>query len=111
MAKVQEEKLPKTFKTKFIKALKSGEYNKGMGRLRSDDDGEITWCCLGVAADICGIKNLGTKDFIEKGLNMKGISKVPNILKGRVGIAEELAELNDKSDSFEPVIEYIEKNL
>lgn len=114
MAKIQEGKLPKAFKTKWIKALKSDKYLKGSGTLCRDNsnaDQGFTWCCLGVAADICGMKNLGNFDFIQIGKKMKGISKVPKILKGTAGTAETLANINDKSTSFNPVIEYIEKNL
>ena len=33
---------------KWVKALRSGDYKQGHGRLRTDD----TFCCLGVACDL-----------------------------------------------------------
>lgn len=38
---------------KWIKALRSGKYNQARGLLREvTDDGEVTYCCLGVACDL-----------------------------------------------------------
>lgn len=42
---------------KWIKALRSGRYEQGISRLRTDD----SYCCLGVACDISGLgKWVGT---------------------------------------------------
>lgn len=41
--------LDKEFTKKWITALKSGEYQQGVGQLC---DGEPTYCCLGVACKI-----------------------------------------------------------
>ena len=41
----------KQFLTKWIAALRSGEYEQGYSQLRKGD----TFCCLGVACDISGV--------------------------------------------------------
>jgi hypothetical protein len=107
-------KLPKVFKKQWLKALKSGDYKQGTGSLISrNSNQENTYCCLGVAAHMCGSGDsiLRCKYFIKKGEGLRGISKIPDILKGDSGLPETLAQLNDAEDNFELVIEFIENNL
>lgn len=40
---------------KWIKALRSGEYRQGVGRLALRKDGQTSYCCLGVACVVLGI--------------------------------------------------------
>jgi hypothetical protein len=115
------EKLPVAFKAKFLKALRSGKYKKGKSYLvNQTKDNETVWCCLGVAGNICGVKNFGGNQFLSfkneqtgKRSSLRGLSKVPKILKGNVTgtVPVYLASLNDKTKTFEQVIEWIEKNL
>ena len=108
-------KLPVTFKRQWLKALRSGKYDKGVGYLKQETPGKCKWCCLGVAADICNVK--GIKDdlqYIQRKKGLRGITKVPNILIGDANennIVNRLVNLNDKNKTFEKVITWIEKNL
>lgn len=43
-------------KDKWLDALKSGRYTQGTGRLRRIDNGRLTYCCLGVLGEVCGLK-------------------------------------------------------
>lgn len=44
------QKMNPEWKTKWLEALRSGEYSQGTTRLRRSDD---TYCCLGVLVDLC----------------------------------------------------------
>jgi hypothetical protein len=114
------EKLPAAFKKKWLKALKSGKYIKGTGLLKQIDNGETKWCCLGVAGDICGVKNFGSSQYLfsksnmtDKRSSLRGLANVPKTIRGHWedSVAEKLAKLNDNSKSFDKVIKWIEKNL
>lgn len=99
-------KLPKAFKAKWLKALKSGKYKKGKDRLK---DAEGGFCCLGVACAMTGMSHFGDKQVISEFYR-----KVPKILRGCANdnaIVEWLVFLNDNNNTFEPVINYIEENL
>ncbi len=104
-------KLPKAFKAKWLKALKSGKFKKGKEYLESDN----RYCCLGVACKISGAIISGNPNYIQNDEygKIKGIRKVPLILRGyyHYSVSETLATLNDKNETFKEVIEYIEKEL
>lgn len=53
----------KTLKNKWLKALRSGEYAQGVGRLRTNKD---EFCCLGVLCDISGKGVWEDQTFIPK---------------------------------------------
>lgn len=102
--------LPKNFKTKFLKALRSGEYPQGQDRLT---DG-VKYCCLGVACEVAGVKKIPKNyQFIPSAIAdpKKQFKKVPQILKGDQSVPRELAHLNDDGKSFKEIADYIEANL
>ena len=109
--KVKDVKLPKAFKIKWLKALRSGDYLQSTHFLQTD----AGYCCLGVA---CRIEHPKMK---LKGLKVIKGSKfhVPNILKGDDAdslnsyniIVDKLASMNDAGKSFKQIANYIEKNL
>lgn len=116
------EKLTKTLKKQWIKALKSGDYPKGSGHLKAKEEvngkQQYTYCCLGVLGEICGVKGLTSDNLQNEYLDfrankgvLKGKTKVPIILQGNKGLAEDLANLNDSTNTFKEVIAYIDKNL
>lgn len=116
--KVENVKLPKAFKTKWLKALRSGKYPKGTGWLESDGK----FCCLGVAVRMQHPKlslHGGTikEGCIGYGTRMRDIN-VPSCIKGEYNeshkyseIVDSLIDLNDQNNSFEEVISFISRKL
>lgn len=49
-------KFTNEIKTKWLNALKSGQYLQGRAKLKYDNDGIIYHCCLGVLAEVCNIQ-------------------------------------------------------
>ena len=109
--KKKVEKLPKAFKTKWLKALRSGDFKQTTGELQ-DSEG---YCCLGVA---CRIQHPRMKlegiGYISKGgfKRLRDVN-VPKLIKGEDEnpIASKLAGMNDQGESFKTIADYIEKNL
>jgi len=103
-------KLPKVFKRKWLKALRSGEYEQGKSVLRNSKN---EYCCLGVAAHICGVISITGKQFIELESGIIGISKIPELLIGDLdnAIVRKLSIMNDCGESFNKIADYIEKYL
>jgi hypothetical protein len=107
-------KLPKAFKKKWLKALRSGKYTQGTEALRSvSKECGTTYCCLGVACHVAGASGIKNKELIENcnGTRIKSINKVPVILRGDLGIPIVLANLNDKGKTFEQLADLIEEKL
>jgi hypothetical protein len=114
--KMEDVRLPKEFKEKWIAALRSGKFKQGSGYLQDGDE----YCCLGVACriahpkmDIQKLCLIGVDDFGES--KIKKI-KVPSIIKGgdtpsENKIVSRLTKMNDKGKSFKTIANYIEKNL
>ena len=125
-------KLPKRFKDKWVKALRSGKYKQDKSKLLKYKeeviDGKIKYiskfCCIGVACIINNvekniIKNqaLISLDDFEKEL-FKNFN-VPNILKGSVDenpLVSKLIQLNDGTNEKNPktfnyIASYIERYL
>jgi len=107
-------RLPKSFKNKWIKALRSGEYEQDRGHLQTNDG----YCCLGVACRIMHPKmNLNFGDISEYNFGKKKLEniKVPKLLKTyseKNPVTEILINLNDeKNYSFKKIATWIEKNL
>ena len=104
-------KLPKTFKKRWVRALRSGRFIQSTGIL-ADENGS---CCLGVAGIICGIKHdvLATgglyKDTVEL-QEMAAKHRIPKVLIEE-GIRGELTEMNDNGTPFPEIADYIEENL
>ncbi len=104
-------KLSKSVKKAWIQALESGEYQKGIGALCNEDE---EYCCLGVLAEELGTLEVSINSSIGKGYLGKAYMLLRNgsdwdYLPEKV--QEKLADINDKSDTFEPVVDYIKKNL
>lgn len=121
----------KTFKKAWIKALRSGEYRQGTGRLVNDND---EFFCLGVAANLL-IKDGSTKGkWIEndglgwvfgRSLNEWSRDCITNggscpvwlceVLNNEGGdafnVEERLMNLNDDGKSFKSIADWIEKYL
>ena len=116
----KEGKLPKAFKNKWLKALKSGDYKQGHAALKYVHQAyegmtrETTYCCLGVACHIEGVTGLKDKNYIineGQHCRLNHITRVPKLLRGNGIVPETLARINDHSDSYDVVILFIEKYL
>jgi hypothetical protein len=111
----------KEIKIKWLEALRSNKYTKGTGALRYVSD---KYCCLGV---LCAISPnikweiygsaIGTS-FYEASYNNpneKSGAFLPPSLRDELGIefSQEtcLTNLNDTSDTWDKIIEYIDKEM
>jgi hypothetical protein len=105
------EKLPPDFKAKWIAALRSGEYEQVRRHLCLDGK----YCCLGVAARVCGIEQdiLIANEVLEYHFT-KGC-EIPSLLLGDVlqnNIVHALVSMNDTQRlSFTEIADWIEENL
>lgn len=74
-------------KQQWIAALKSGEYKQARRSLCVDNDGDRSFCCLGVLTDLC-IKEARTTNPRIRWRNRTGailLNKNELIFRGRVG--------------------------
>lgn len=109
-------KLPVEFKEKWIAALRSGEYKKGTRYLKysRNSNNVYKYCCLGVACEVVGAKNINAKHVIIEGGGIVGIRKVPTPLIGgwdENDLIDKLITMNDTGKSFKYIANWIEKNL
>jgi hypothetical protein len=109
VAMSKQYQLPAAFATKWVEALRSGEYNQGQSRLKA---GVNSYCCLGVACVMQGAtkRQLSTYGYIPK------LSKinVPKELKGQAserGIVKALTTMNDAGKSFPEIADWITENV
>lgn len=114
-------------KTKWLKALRGGGYRQGFGSLRqrSEDDGKLNYCCLGVLANVAGerwVDSWGDKS--SYGIPIDGddndmTNLLPDKVLKKVGMTpraqSRLAAMNDGDDcrrhSFRQIADWIDKNL
>lgn len=116
--KITNMKLPIEFKQKWIAALRSGDYKQGKGWLYNKGaDGEITYCCLGVAACVLGIplKNMECATLTG--------TKHPNVTEEIYDVLKDTGEciqtrqnvlmgMNDaENKTFAEIADYIKQNL
>jgi len=115
--KDKKQKLPKRFKKKWIKALRSGKYKQGVDFLY--DSANESMCCLGVAELICG-NSLEILDQVNMPRELESDSKVPKCLVQQdyiypeekyLTIPGKLANFNDSGKSFKSIASYIERYL
>jgi len=106
--------MDKKLKRKWLTALESGKFEKTTHRLLGKDN--KSYCCLGVLGIVCGLGNGQLKRMISGDHNDKYKNdKLSNRFLKKVGLSNsqqnELANLNDKSDTFFSVIDYIRTNI
>jgi hypothetical protein len=111
--------LPKKEKAAWLKALRSGKYEKGTGHLQKDNK----FCCLGILCDIQKLPSRKVYEFIyydeQKDLlptssplysilgqdgDLSGFSVKINNTR-----VNSLAQINDLTTTFDEVIEVIKK--
>lgn len=116
--------LDKDFAEKWIAALQSGKYQKGVGSLCKKGYKKLQWCCLGVACDLdhdvvrTRFVQFGrVYNFYDRGDNRDNRvdDYLPTNFANKIGLSrndqEILADINDRFDTFEPVIDHIKKML
>lgn len=105
-----EYKLPKSFKKKWIAALRSGKFSQTKNALQNVDG----YCCLGVACRIQHPKMKLKSGLIDCGFKRLRDVNVPKILKGTSDdnpLVSKLSKMNDNGRSFKYIASYIEKYL
>lgn len=99
-------------KVKWIEALKSGIYPKGVGALNCGGK----FCCLGV---LCEVMEVPKTVYVESKMEYN-FGPLGNYWHGMIPgkfcdigskHTEKLAEINDDTETFEEVINYIKENL
>lgn len=107
------ESMNQEIKAKWVAALRSGNYEQGHYRLRSND----RYCCLGVLCDIVGggewiESDAGYKWFDKSILTSYilplSVQKLANLSSQK---ADALMRLNDQFIPFNGIADYIEINL
>lgn len=108
-------KLPKSFKTKWLKFLRSGKYVQGRDSLRTSGN---EFCCLGVACAITGYEKIAVHYQIIPKKNQtlnRRFNKVPDVLRGCPDdnlVVKKLVGMNDDENwSFNKIADWIEENL
>lgn len=95
----------------WLKALESGEYKKGKGSLKSNNQ----YCCLGVACEV--LIKAGLKMEVNGACYDNEHSTAPRSVVRALGLRSTegenatrqkcLTRINDSNNSFEPVIKAI----
>jgi hypothetical protein len=103
-------KMRKSVKTRWLDALKSGEYEQGTGSLMFEDDSYGSrYCCLGVLLDIEKCLEENPKErWHSEGMPTKKFLKVVGLDSD---YADGLASVNDDSNDFDDVIKMIEQEV
>lgn len=111
-------KLPPKFKAKWLKALRSGEFEQGTRRLHKDGK----YCCIGVACKVAGYSDdrIGDYGTVDDDSNL---AKVPNVLNSNRSpnvannpllrtVTGTLINLNDSQDkTFNEIADWVEGTL
>ena len=104
-------KLPPVFKADWLKALRSGDYKQGRGKMLLNNK----YCCIGVGCIVLGVPEEKLKDhgfpydYVDE--------RIPEffIKRSRNTFMDELGFMNDRNDrehkSFEEIADWIEENL
>ncbi len=123
----KKHRLPKKFAEKWLKALRSGEYEQANGQLYDDEYLGGSYCCLGVACEVVGHGKVLKEKFGEKGLPIQAkiigkescvFTKLPGLLREDFAplreedsFVESVAEMNDNGQSFKEIADWIEDNV
>jgi len=101
-ATIKTLELTEKIKKEWIKALRSGKYKQGTGKLQK----ESRYCCLGVLQVITGLKvgssTLLAKQHFDSNSCVKGLP---------IKTQHTLAEYNDGGYSFAQIADFIENGF
>lgn len=96
------------FKSKWLKALRSGKYKQAKGRLRKKLNGHYGYCCLGVLYKEINKEWPKVTRSIGVGYLPKKFSEEMKLSRSKQG---DLAIMNDGGQSFSQIADWIEKNV
>lgn len=114
-------------KRQWVKALRSGKYQQGAGQLREYDK----FCCLGVLCDVLnetwvphvagdgvygihygnGSVNLETASLPQRIIESLGLNVDVETEDGYHDVVAKLIDLNDTSNPFSVIADYIDEKL
>lgn len=103
---ITKPKLPQGFKTKWVNALRSGNYTRGEGKMYDPKTG--CYDALGVAHRVAGVPKSEIAN--EHGPSAK-YRFLPNMLVENAELVNKFIDFNDKGMSFKWTAAYIEHNL
>lgn len=99
-------------KTKWLEALRSGNYKQGQNRLRHKDE---TFCCLGVLCDVVDpskwLSIRGDESYLygdSRGFLTFSLLQEVDMTDSQ---QRKLAGLNDEGTTFSEIADHIEKNF
>lgn len=96
------------WKEKWVKALRSGEYEQGTHDFRK---GTNCYCVMGVLYDLYAPSEwVQNHHSIPSWTNMAA-SSARTVLKLSYNMAGILIQMNDRGSTFEELADYIEQNL
>lgn len=110
-------------RTKWVEALRSGEYLQGRGFLKvKRQDGEIYYCCIGVFCEVNKADFQTTEDFETNGTSLiYRINENSSYVHGPLimretglteGIQYKLSDMNDSAGkTFLEIANWIEANI
>lgn len=115
-------------KQQWLEALRSGKYQQGQGQLVSvdeDDDSVTGHCCLGVLADVAGLRpwRFACEGYLGEGGDNStdlGLGPWENPGDAQFNAADQatnttvqrkLAGMNDQGKSFAEIADWIETNI
>ena len=109
--------MEKRIAEKWVNALRSGKYKQGKNTLKQvRSDEEVTYCCLGVLAEECGVMDvLSGSQNLQEWKNrpiedVNGVRKDKKDIKIGKQCYESLADANDDGTSFKEIADYIFEN-
>jgi hypothetical protein len=103
--------MDKELKTKWVSALRSGEYKQGMDTLRDKDD---NFCCLGVLCDLIDKTAWRPLSTCYRYIDSSGTLSLQTRKSAGLhqGTLEQLVSMNDyKKLPFSEIADWIEVNL
>lgn len=106
--------LPKEFATKWVEALRSGDYEQGNGELKTPY--KNNYCCLGVACQIADVKRISGRGWIgyKDSHFARPNKKIPPLLIGDCNenkFVQQVSSMNDNGKTFTYIANFIEKNV
>ena len=98
-------KLKKSWKKKWLRALRSGEFEQGTGMLEDNN----SYCCWGVLCNISGYSSVPEESFAPVSVCARVFEtgSVVDIDKTQ----KTLAAMNDKGKDFNTIADFIERSL